>query len=245
MITPNISRENINIIEYYGAEVILEPVICPHGFLGYKKTVKHTEEKLYHAAMTKLAIFKYDMFDKIIFLDSDVVLFKNIDHLFECPHMTAVEDIGFEESDYSYKFFNAGVMVIKPDKKEYENIINTMNSEELLAIKGLDDQDVLHHYYNDWKERTDLHLPYTYNVMGLLWSCNFYGPYTPLEIGDIYVFHMMGAQKVWRVSNLDFFRHFTNNKFLGLMILYSDMINTCIQELASNNLFSKDLNIIE
>ena len=63
---------------------------------------------------TKLHIFRFDEFDKIIFLDSDLIVTKSIDHLFE----EVKEDFAACDcTPYYEHIFNSGVMVIRPDKK--------------------------------------------------------------------------------------------------------------------------------
>jgi len=49
---------------------------------------------------------------------------KNLDHLFEMPHMTAAQDGEYFNIYPNKCFFNAGCMVIKPSLTEYDNILS-------------------------------------------------------------------------------------------------------------------------
>lgn len=77
-----------------------------------------------HSALTKLHIFRLgDRFDKVIYLDADVLPLRPIDHLFfDTHHFAASPDIGWPDC------FNSGVMVFKPDVKDFEGMMGLMKA---------------------------------------------------------------------------------------------------------------------
>ncbi|WP_319409711.1 glycosyltransferase [uncultured Desulfosarcina sp.] len=95
---------------------------------------------------TKFHIFSYDDYEKIIYLDSDLIVVKSIDHLF------------FEETDdfaacactpYWEDRFNSGVMVIRPDRAIYEDM---MAQKDTLFTYDGGDQGFLNSYFKNWKK---------------------------------------------------------------------------------------------
>jgi len=72
---------------------------------------------------TKFKIFDLTEYKKIIFLDSDILILKNIDHLFNCSHMTACIDGEYFNIWPEYLHFNAGCLVIEPSHKLYLNLL--------------------------------------------------------------------------------------------------------------------------
>ena len=74
-------------------------------------------EQFSHWSFTfdKLQIWGLTQFERIIFLDSDMLILRNIDELFDCPPFSAVP-AGYSSclrEDWLY--LNSGLMVIKPD----------------------------------------------------------------------------------------------------------------------------------
>ena len=95
---------------------------------------------------TKLHVFKYEEFDRIIFLDSDLIVVKSIDHLFE-----EIKDdfAACACTPYWEHRFNSGVMVIKPDQKIF---IDLMAEKDSLPTYDGGDQGFLNSYFKNWKK---------------------------------------------------------------------------------------------
>lgn len=116
---------------------------------------KNTYEKLY--------IFSLTQFKKIVYIDSDIFVMKNIDYLFDKPHMSACED-GFSHFENSFdKIFNAGIMVIEPKENETQNIIEFAISN-LMDSERINEQIILNNYFKDWETSPEKELPQSLNV---------------------------------------------------------------------------------
>ena len=115
---------------------------------------------------TKFRIFNLTQFDKIVFLDADIMVMKNLDHLFEKPHMTAALDGEYFNLWPGWDHFNSGCLVIEPKEEEFNNILTYANSlrEEDLPNYVFADQELLNFYYKDWPEKKELHLNKYYNI---------------------------------------------------------------------------------
>lgn len=113
----------------------------------------------------KFRVFELTEFDKIVYLDSDMLILDNIDELFECPHLSAVSDRDFCVY-METNGMNTGMMVIKPDKKYITDLLNTYQMK-YMSGGGRDafgDQNIINDTFTDWETNTALHLPITYNV---------------------------------------------------------------------------------
>lgn len=151
---------------------------------------------------TKYELFNLTEFDKIIFLDADLLILKNLDHCFELPHMTAAVDGEYSNVWPEWPHFNTGFFVIEPNKTEYRKIINFANNLNPKAHKlfsgeymVFSDQEILNLYYNDWPNRTDLHLNKYYNIFP-----NYVLASTlPDILQNAYFIHYVGI-KPWRAT---------------------------------------------
>lgn len=147
----------------------------------------------------KLKVFDLTQFDKIVFLDSDMLVLKNLDHLFEMPHMSCVA--AGQELHSDWVKLNSGLMVIEPNHEEYlglERMIDRVYREKTEAGFGIGDQDVIQAYYDRlWFESDRLHLGGVYNTMlgyaGYLQKCGKIA-----DLNDIFVYHFTGKEKPWR-----------------------------------------------
>lgn len=120
----------------------------------------------WHDCWTKFRIFDQTQYDKIIFLDADLMFLKNTDKLFEKPHMTAALDGEYFGLWQGWPHFNSGFLVIKPSHELFEDILNfAMNfPKEKYPNYVIADQEMLNLYYDKWPEQKELHLNKYYNV---------------------------------------------------------------------------------
>ena len=143
---------------------------------------------------TKLHIFNQTQFDKIVFLDADIMVLKNLDHLFNCPHMTSCLDGEYFNIWPGWDHFNSGCLVIEPSIELYNKILDFANSltEDNIPEYIIADQEILNLYFKDWPAQTQLHLNKYYDI---------FPPYIQeYQISDIeencYFLHYVG-RKPW------------------------------------------------
>ena len=144
----------------------------------------------------KLQAASLIQFDKVVLLDSDMLINKNIDHLFMCESFSAV--VAGKSSHNEYVDLNSGLLVLEPNLCMFEelinlcqNVIKARNSKNLFA----GDQDVFIAYKTNWRSETQLHLSEKYNCffndiyrVSSALSCK------PLELS---VIHFIGSEKPW------------------------------------------------
>lgn len=160
----------------------------------------------------KLNIFNLTQFDKIVFLDSDMIIYRNIDDLFEKPHMSSV--IAGRCAVKEWTELNSGLMVIVPNQNEYNRLISSIPSAYEKSKKegnGFGDQDVIHYCFPNWFDMKELILSESYNVLSFYISeySSAYG-YDTMK-----VLHFAEAIKPWQYSRYKKFKHICSRILSG------------------------------
>ncbi|PRY48135.1 glycosyl transferase family 8 [Geodermatophilus tzadiensis] len=156
--------------------------------------------------LEKLSVFSLAQFAKVVYVDSDMLVVKNIDHLFERPHMSAVAAGVRVPGNEDWVTLNSGLMVIEPDPEAYARLPELIpaTAHRRLVVEGalgLGDQDVITEAHPEWRHTRELRLPDGYNMftdyldlhirqLGVSWS----------GAEGVHVLHFVGHQKPWMVS---------------------------------------------
>lgn len=105
---------------------------------------------------TKLRAFGLSDFDKVVLLDADTVVLRNIDDLFERPNFAAAPDFFLPDR------FNSGVMVIEPSASLFARLHDALRNAG--SYDG-GDQGFLNEMVPDWYARpVQFRLPAGYNM---------------------------------------------------------------------------------
>lgn len=112
-------------------------------------------------SFTKLAVFNLVEWDKIVFLDSDMVILKNVDNLFDHPSLSAVVADKFYPTSRQWTELNSGTLVLAPNQEEFKRLTALIPNN---AETPLGDQDILHVAFPNWRTNMKLHLGYEYNI---------------------------------------------------------------------------------
>lgn len=216
-----LSENAVGILEQQGLETIRLEV----SLVGCNKRECINQEAGYsHWSNTfdKLAIWRMTQFDKLVFLDSDMMVMKNIDHLFMLPHMSAVISDKYDEPDG--KELNSGLIVVEPSVKDYLGLCSLLESGRIKK-ENMGDQDVIRAYYNDWQNWEDCHLPDGYNLFYSNYRMFVYANSAPIQScgrfrgkrKDVYIIHFIGIKKPWMFSVRAIYRRI--KQYGGTMIM--------------------------
>lgn len=156
----------------------------------------------------KLFVWGLTQFEKVVFLDSDLLVVKNIDHLFlKEPVSAVIADSSYPGNEH-WKGLNSGLMVLVPDKHMQESMlqaISTVVKKYRSCNKPVGDQDVIQYCLKDWSKCGTLHLDEGYNLFAdhLTWYRKHLG-YSLTTDGEkpIYVIHFIGKSKPWQKKTL-------------------------------------------
>lgn len=145
----------------------------------------------------KLQIFNLTQFEKVVFLDLDMIIVQNIDELFDKPHMSAVPAGRCAHNWWTS--FNSGLMVIEPNNAVYQEIISCIPvacKVRLQKNQGFGDQDVLNFYYANWWNNQNVVLSEIYNAVTFAFEevCRTFG------YDNLKVIHYAEPPKIWQRS---------------------------------------------
>lgn len=185
-VTENLSQHTLDMLNMYNIKTI-----------NVKRRDSPTMPPFnkWRATYTKLEIFKLTNYDKIVYLDADMIVLKNIDHLFDKPHMSAVAAGCWSKKMKKFNF-NSGLLVIKPCLKEYNSLIEI--SEKYGNICS-GDQDVMQKYFITWPSDEHLHLDHAYNIFAsqLCYTKTKYYFFEPKKnLNPVYIIHYI-CPKPW------------------------------------------------
>ncbi|MBS1599979.1 MAG: hypothetical protein JST75_17260 [Bacteroidetes bacterium] len=166
-----------------------------------------SDERGFKCMFTKLRVFELTEYDKIVYLDADMLVCENIESLFDKPHMSAVNAGALIPENSNWEKLNAGLMVVEPDKELFKKMASLI---DVLPSEAKEDQGFLHSYYPLWPSQHELHLEHKFNIPApyIDQYCNLPGfkfSFTDqnLSIENIAVIHYWGAIKPWNYDDED------------------------------------------
>ena len=104
----------------------------------------------------KLALWRLTRYDRVVFLDADTLVIKNIDRLFNYPEFSAAPNLYDTLADMHR--LNSGVFVAAPSEETYTAMLERLDTPGVFWRRT--DQTFLESYFPDWHG-----LPYTYNAL--------------------------------------------------------------------------------
>ena len=186
--TDDVSAENRKILEGDGWKIKQTNAI---------ETPYTNHAKQYDKVFTKLLVWTLTEYRRIVFMDSDTLVYDNIDELFRCGSFCAA----YRHSD----LFNSGVFVVKPDLLEYRRLINKIG---IYPSYDNTDQGFLNYYYqslifapmfnasDSHNQEEPMRLPAAYNAdVGQYYACTSrFFPLTKFKV----LHHTLGPVKPWK-----------------------------------------------
>lgn len=204
LLTPDISQ---NVID------VLDKNCISHSTIS-QKINNPTDIDLHHRwflTYSKLAMFDQIQYTKIVYIDADMLVLRNIDELFERPHMSATNDGGMlpRKNELRHQKLNSGLIVIEPSHKLFDDMMGKVGMiENLNTTKGSlvpihgSDQDFINAYYPKWPSQEVLHLDHKYNIFHYhLDEFNkIFGYGIKTSLRPISVIHYASYLKPWNIN---------------------------------------------
>jgi lipopolysaccharide biosynthesis glycosyltransferase len=111
---------------------------------------------------TKLRAWELVEYEKVVLLDADMVVRKNLDHLFDRPEVAAAPDFLLPHS------FNSGLMVLDPSRRTFDRMMRAL-AESPTYDGG--DQGFLNTFFGDWFNGPgERRLPTWYNLPNFIYQ---------------------------------------------------------------------------
>jgi len=94
---------------------------------------------------TKINIWKQTQYEKLLYIDADTIVLKNLDSIFEINENISAVFGG--SLFHKYEGIEAGVLLIKPSMETYNKLIEAMNSDKYDL--RMSDQTLINDYFLD------------------------------------------------------------------------------------------------
>ncbi len=104
----------------------------------------------------KLRLWEFEECERVVFLDADTIVVRDISKLFRYPEFSAAPNL-YETLDDMHRL-NSGVFVAEPSRTTFDHMIETLDAPGKFWKRT--DQTFLESYYPDWHG-----LPYVYNTL--------------------------------------------------------------------------------
>lgn len=147
LINEEITQETRDTLDYFNIEYKeIKKINYDVDFEGYI-------QPYFKNTFDKLSVFSLTEYEKIVYLDLDLLILENIDDLFAYNGLAMAMDHPFTN------LHNSGVMIIEPNMDDYYNLIKLM-VEKMKNQEQLGDQDIINEYF----KRINT-IPQSYNLM--------------------------------------------------------------------------------
>jgi lipopolysaccharide biosynthesis glycosyltransferase len=191
------------------------------------------DERSFKYMFTKLRIFEMFEFDKVVYLDADMLICNNIEVLFNVPHMSAVVAGGLYPGNETWKDFNAGFLVVEPNRDLFANLCSSISH---LPSDDGGDQGFLHSFYKDWPATSELYLNHKFNVPSgyideycKLSDYKFLYKRRTLDT-NISIIHYWGRYKPWEIKT-KLLKRKSDFKWEQSLILWWDVFSDAVKDL--------------
>lgn len=207
---------------------------------------------------TKLHIFRLEVYSRLLYIDSDCLVVKDIRHLFNLgvnyddddpsgndnlprnaktkEEARAVGLIAAVADIFPPDKFNAGVMLIAPSKETFHDMMEKVEAKSLVSYDG-GDTGFLNAYFPDWYRSMPSYsrLSFAYNAQRFMYDCTYkkQPKYWDVGIGDnLTIIHYSSSRKPW-YSKLN-----EGNKVSSIMANQEDLVSKSEQEIMANRAVS-------
>ncbi len=108
----------------------------------------------------KLRLWELETYERIVFLDADTIVLRNIDRMFDYPEFSAAPNVHESLSDFHR--LNSGVFVARPSRATFATMLDRLDAPD--AYWPRTDQTFLQSFFPDWHG-----LPVTMNMLQYVW----------------------------------------------------------------------------
>lgn len=139
MVTENLTQNTLSILDQEN---------IPYKKIKLNNYKKKSDSHNYQVTLNKFYFLGYEEYNKICFIDADVVFLKNIDKIFNsfvgralyCGKYTDMNEVRFDTDNSMIKKYNGMIMLAKPKRKKMNYIFeqhkyNSDDEDTLMKIK--------------------------------------------------------------------------------------------------------------
>eukprot|EP00753_Platysulcus_tardus_P010676 PLAT2954.1.p1 GENE.PLAT2954.1~~PLAT2954.1.p1 ORF type:complete len:351 (+),score=162.19 PLAT2954.1:48-1100(+) len=138
---------------------------------------------------TKLALWSLTDWDKLVYIDADAMVVRNVDDLFLRPTPAAAPDV------FPPDCFNAGVLVVTPNAATFASMLAV--TAELPSHDG-GDTGFLNSFFPDWWSwPAEQRLPFGYNAQRTMYWFTHKKPSYWAAVKPLSIIHYSSSPKPW------------------------------------------------
>ena len=260
VVTKDITQENIRILKEIGYEVIVDDLFIPNSYYNLLKDYEETGEYAtpignstadltkngWQYAWTKLRIFGYTQFDKLLYIDADSYVLDNLDDMFNRPAWSSICE--YDTPWTGLRRLHSAFFVIEPNKELYEELLQLAEDNPLIKhpLTGeyqlSNDYDLLNMYKSDWGDHPELIVPpYTYTDSYILRSTEFFLPFLLNCFKNMKAIHLTGP-KPW-IGGIVEVANYSEEWGLWkeLYLVYIKFLNKAIEDLCHKGIVNLPL----
>lgn len=216
LITPNLSDETIKILDRNNISTILIDQIELSSTIISNNKKNGTDN--WNRTFEKLKLFSLKGYEKIVYLDADMLVLDNLDNLFKKDNLSAViSGTKYPGNENWSQTLNSGLMVIVPKVGEDKRLYDLIGKGDMKDAGG--DQGVIHVAYPDWPKNKKLHLGEEYNLLAPYES--YYLAKGIVEYKSLKVIHYIGLRKPWVLTSIEKDKYILREIIKGLIINHS------------------------
>lgn len=144
-------------------------------------------------ALKKLSIFKLYEYEKLVFLDGDTYMLKNMDFLFDMPTFTTTGRYNTYHPE-TVTTILGGLFVFEPNEKDYKDILDLIDEvvegksdNKKFSVEKFNDEHCLSYIYRDRLNMLGCeyqYMPHEFNIRDLPWN-------------SLYLYHSGRAKGRW------------------------------------------------
>lgn len=204
VLLPNkLSDASMDVLNKLGVETrVIDKIYMPEQIYEHNKQTNPRQAEIWKDTLSKFVTWTFEEFDKIILIDCDVLILRNLDDLFEKPHLTAALDGEYFNLWPTFPHFNTGLVVIKPNKEDFNAFLKFAEDLDPATVKDdngqpypIADQELLNLYYKDWVNKPELHLNKYYDIF----APHMFASHFDDVIENAYFVHFTGI-KPWQIT---------------------------------------------
>lgn len=196
----DVSPEQLNVLKlYYDKLIKVDYIFAPN-------LIENVDQSRFKEVFTKFHCFELTQYEKILMIDIDMLVMKNMDLLYKLPapaafkrgykefkNGTKIPLSEFERNDEMISGINAGLMLLEPSKKTFKEIMKDIKHPPKNYKPARDPEQA----FISWFYRSDWHhIHHFFNYQFTL-SHVFPHKYKLSDIPKIYNIHYSSPTKPW------------------------------------------------
>lgn len=185
-------------------------IIIPSATFFYQ----HERVERYKNTINKFYAYNFIDYDKLIFIDADVVLVKNIDDIFNLTPKLVVSTYSPKGEQKELNYPSNGIILLTPEKGKYEFFLEFSKTSSSIT----DDEALFYNLYLD-----NFNNQVWTNEINTFENLNYNKKFTHIHNNDFFYYWMLRIKKVTPIK----FSLLQNEKNLSLFLIemYREMID--------------------